>query len=117
MAKRNKMVEGMVIGAVVGAAISLIDKETREQFLHTSKRVSKKALDVMKNPQGYTELVKDQFNAVRTTVEQVAEDVRIVTSKVNEIVETTPEIVEAVKETKDVITNKTKGLRDDNIER
>jgi gas vesicle protein len=117
MAKRNKMVEGMVIGAAIGAAISLLDKETREQFLHTSKRVSKKAVEVMKNPQRYTDLVKDQFNTVRTTVEQVAEDVRIVTSKVNEIVETTPEIVEAVKETKDVIANKTEGMRDDNIER
>ncbi|MEH7226219.1 YtxH domain-containing protein [Bacillus sp. JJ1566] len=117
MAKRNKMVEGMVIGAVLGAAISLFDKETREQFLHTSKRVSRKAADVMKNPQGYTELVKERFNAVRTTVEQVAEDVRIVTSKVNEIVETTPAIVEAVKETKDAISNNSEGMRDDNIER
>lgn len=117
MAKRNKMVEGMVIGAVLGAAISLFDKETREQFLHTSKRVSKKCVDVMKNPQGYTEMVKDQFNTIRTTALQVAEDVRIVTSKVNEIVETTPEIVDAVKETKDAISNKTDGMRDDNIER
>ncbi|WP_010677803.1 YtxH domain-containing protein [Bacillus timonensis] len=117
MAKRNKMVEGMVIGAVLGAAISLVDKETREQFLHTSKRVGKKCVDVMKNPQGYTELVKDQFNVVRSTIEQVAEDVRIVTSKVNEIVETTPEIVETVKETKNTISNKMEVIRDDNIER
>ncbi len=117
MAKRNKMVEGMFIGAVLGAAISLFDKETREQFLHTSKRVSRKAADVMKNPQGYTELVKDRLNTVLTTTRQVAEDVRIVTSKVTDIVETTPEIVEAVKETKDAISNKTEGMRDDNIER
>jgi gas vesicle protein len=117
MTKRNKMVEGMLIGAVIGAAISLFDKETRESFLHTSKRVSKKTVDVLRNPQGYTELVKDQFNTVRTTIEQVAEDVRIVTSKVNEIVETTPELVDAVKDTKDAIIHKTEVIRDDNIER
>ncbi|MFS0862561.1 YtxH domain-containing protein [Fredinandcohnia sp. 179-A 10B2 NHS] len=118
MSNQNKMVKSMLIGAAIGAAISLFDKETRESFLHTSKRVGKKTVDILKNPGVYTDLVKDQFNTVRTTVEQVAEDVRFVTTKVNEIAETTPEIVELVKETKDVFaTNKSDLVREDNIER
>ncbi|MFT4413865.1 YtxH domain-containing protein [Fredinandcohnia humi] len=117
MSKRNKMIESMVIGALIGAAVSLFDKDTRESFIHTSKRVGKKTAQVLKDPGAYSQLVKDQFNAVRTTVEQVAEDVRFVTTKVNELAEATPEIADLVKETKDVFTNKSEGIREDNLER
>ncbi|MCH1624246.1 YtxH domain-containing protein [Fredinandcohnia quinoae] len=117
MSNRNKMVESMLIGAVIGAAVSLFDKETRETFVHNSKRVGQKTVDVLKHPGVYTNRLKEQFNTIRTTVEQVTEDVRFVTGKVNELTETTPQIIDILKDTKDALSHKSEVGREDNIER
>lgn len=37
MGKRNKLVEGIVIGAIIGGAVSLFDKETRSSVIQGSK--------------------------------------------------------------------------------
>lgn len=117
MSKQNKMVQSMLIGAVIGAAVSLFDKETRETFVHNSKCVGQKTVDVIKHPGKYTNRLKDQYNAIRTTVEQVSEDVRFVTGKVNELTEATPQIVDILKDTKEAFSHNSQMGREDNIER
>ncbi|MCA1032605.1 YtxH domain-containing protein [Bacillus timonensis] len=114
--KRNKMLEGMMFGAIVGAAVALFDKETRETVIHNSKSCGKKAIDVMKNPEVVTEKIKHNINTVRTTIEEVTEDVKFLASKVSEINETTPKMVEMLKETKQTFSTKRELEEDKEIE-
>ncbi|MFC4319916.1 YtxH domain-containing protein [Litchfieldia salsa] len=105
MAKNNKMAQSMIIGALVGGAISLLDRDTREQFVCSTKRVSEKTVDLIKNPQHAVSTVRDNINQVKTTVEQVSNDLRFLSGKVNELNETTPEMLNMLKDTQDAFRN------------
>ncbi|WP_078382134.1 YtxH domain-containing protein [Sutcliffiella halmapala] len=104
MEKRNKMFEGMLIGALVGAAISLLDKETRTNFIHNGKQVGGKIKYVVQHPQEITDAVRQQIQNVKTTVDDVSRDMDYLRVKINELRETTPQVLEIVQDTKEVIT-------------
>lgn len=104
MANRNKMLEGMIIGAAIGAAVSLFDRETREQFIHNTKKISKKTVEVIKHPQEITNTLKENIHQVRTTFEDISDDVKFIVGKVSELNETTPEMLSMVKETQEAFT-------------
>lgn len=103
MEKRNKMLEGMLIGALVGAAISLLDKETRTNFIHNGKRVGGKIKYVVEHPQEITNAVREQIQSVKTTVDDVSRDMDYLRGKINELKETTPQVLEIIQDTKEVI--------------
>ena len=104
MANRNKMLEGMLFGAVIGAAVSLFDKETRETAIKNGKLISGKTIDVLKNPEVVTGKIRNNIRAIRTTIDEVTEDIKFFSLKVNELNEKTPEMVEMVKETKEAFS-------------
>ncbi|WP_078549908.1 YtxH domain-containing protein [Litchfieldia alkalitelluris] len=102
---RNKMVEGMLLGAVVGAAISLFDRETREQVVNGTIKAGEKAAHLIKHPGQVASEMKENIHQVRTTLEQVSEDIRFITGKVSELNRTTPEMINMIKDTQDVFTS------------
>ncbi|TYR79192.1 YtxH domain-containing protein [Priestia megaterium] len=104
--RKNKLIDGIVIGALVGAAISLFDKETRQSVVRGSKAVKDKTVTMIQNPSIVTEALKEKYEAVRTTIEQVSEDVTFVAGKVEQLKETTPEVVKAVKNTQQAFSPK-----------
>lgn len=103
MGNRNKLVDGMLIGALIGGAISLLDKNTRTTVIHNGKCVGGKLKYAIQHPQEIADSVRNQIESVRTTVEDVSKDIDYLRSKVIELKETTPQMLEIVSETKDVI--------------
>src|SRR6478752_953005 len=83
MGKRNKLVEGIVIGAIIGGAVSLFDKETRSSVIQGSKKLKDKTTTLIQHPELVTDTVKEKYETIRTTIEQVSEDVSFVAGKVN----------------------------------
>ncbi|AST90010.1 MULTISPECIES: YtxH domain-containing protein [Sutcliffiella] len=106
MSNRNKLLEGMLIGAVVGAAISLLDRETRETVIHNSKRYGQKMKYVIQHPDEVTQSVRDKFHNIKEAVEDVSDDLEYLKGKMDELKETTPKIVEIVKDTSEVISKR-----------
>jgi gas vesicle protein len=104
MGKRNKLVDGMLIGALVGAAISLLDKETRTTVIHNGKRVGGKLKYAVQHPQEIADAVRNQIDTVKTAVDDVSRDIDYLRTKVSELKEATPQVLEIVNETKEVIT-------------
>jgi gas vesicle protein len=102
MAGTGKFWRGVFIGALVGGALSLFDKPTREAVASNCKRAAKKAADIVTNPKEVAEKVKIKTEQVRQTIEQVSDDLHFIKEKVEEFAEATPEVVNFVKETKDV---------------
>lgn len=106
MGKRNKLVEGIVIGAIIGGAVSLFDKETRSSVIQGSKKLKDKTTTLIKHPELVTDTVKEKYETIRTTIEQVSEDVSFVAGKVEKLKETTPQVMEIVNDTKEAFVEK-----------
>jgi gas vesicle protein len=106
MGKRNKLVEGIVIGAIIGGAVSLFDKETRSSVIQGSKKLKDKTTTLIQHPELVTDTVKEKYETIRTTIEQVSEDVSFVAGKVEKLKETTPQVMEIVNDTKEVFVEK-----------
>ena len=106
MGKRNKLVEGIVIGAIIGGAVSLFDKETRSSVIHGSKKLKDKTTTLIQHPELVTDTVKEKYETIRTTIEQVSEDVSFVAGKVEKLKETTPQVMEIVNDTKEAFVEK-----------
>ncbi|MGF9892839.1 YtxH domain-containing protein [Priestia megaterium] len=106
MGKRNKLVEGIVIGAIIGGAVSLFDKETRSSVLQGSKKLKDKTTTLIQHPELVTDTVKEKYETIRTTIQQVSEDVSFVAGKVEKLKETTPQVMEIVNDTKEAFVEK-----------
>ncbi|MDM8147010.1 YtxH domain-containing protein [Priestia megaterium] len=106
MGKRNKLVEGIVIGAIIGGVVSLFDKETRSSVIQGSKKLKDKTTTLIQHPELVTDTVKEKYETIRTTIEQVSEDVSFVAGKVEKLKETTPQVMEIVNDTKEAFVEK-----------
>ena len=106
MGKRNKLVEGIVIGAIIGGAVSLFDKETRSSVIQGSKKLKDKTTTLIQHPELVTDTVKEKYETIRTTIEQFSEDVSFVAGKVEKLKETTPQVMEIVNDTKEAFVEK-----------
>lgn len=106
MAKENKLLTGILVGALVGAAVSLFDKQTRQDVIASSQKVSSKMKEYIEQPSTFTKEVKQKIDDVKDTVHEVSEDLAFLNDKVNELKETTPQVVKMIQETRDRFQSK-----------
>ncbi|MBT2727564.1 YtxH domain-containing protein [Bacillus sp. ISL-75] len=104
MTKKNQFWRGVLLGALAGGAISLLDKQTREVMKENVQKTTTKVTYIMKNPGEITDKVKETAEKLKTTVKQVSEDISYITDKVEELREITPQVTDIIKETKDTFT-------------
>lgn len=102
MSHSNKFLKGIVIGALVGGAISLLDKQTRQTVMANCRRQREKLVSVVKNPENVVNQLRDTTGKIKSSVNQVTEDIIFITEKVNELTELTPQVSNLVKETQNV---------------
>ncbi|WLR51229.1 hypothetical protein LC040_19035 [Bacillus tianshenii] len=98
--KRNKMWQGVFIGAIVGAAVTMFDRDTRENTMNCFKKNCSSTWDVLKNPAETAEKVSQGASKFQQRAKVVADDTVFILQKLREIVETAPEVVDAAKKTK-----------------
>ncbi|MBM7704317.1 YtxH domain-containing protein [Metabacillus iocasae] len=106
MAKKSRLVDGILIGALVGAAVSMLHRETREHTIERGKKLKDKTMFAFQNPDVVTATLKEKYEDVRTTIEQVSEDVAFLAGKVEQLKEVTPPVMEIVQDTKEAFTTK-----------
>ncbi|MCM3442652.1 YtxH domain-containing protein [Metabacillus halosaccharovorans] len=101
MTNGNKLVRGMLVGAIVGAVVSLLDKKTRDDVITTSKNISSKIKGYVEDPTVLTNEVRETIDSVKDTVQEVSEDITFINEKVKELKETTPQVMSLIQETKE----------------
>ncbi|WP_442598072.1 YtxH domain-containing protein [Neobacillus sp. D3-1R] len=101
MGNTNKFWKGMVAGAVAGAALSLLDRETRQAVGEKCSKASKSISYVLTHPKEIATNIKEKTNEWKSTVQQMNEDFTYIMDKIEEVRELTPEVTEMVKETKE----------------
>lgn len=105
MGNSSKFMKGIMLGAIVGGMLSLLDKNTRQSVFQNCRERKDKIVHLMKNPNIVVEQVKETTGKMKTTFEQVNEDVTFITEKVKELKEVTPQVVEIVQETKETFSS------------
>lgn len=102
MGEARNFWKGIILGALAGGAISLLDKPTRNAVASNCKKATKSVAHMIQNPGEVVDKVKTTSEQVRQTIEQVSDDIFFIKEKVEELTEATPYVVNVVKETKDV---------------
>ncbi|WHY01680.1 YtxH domain-containing protein [Neobacillus sp. DY30] len=110
---KNLFLKGMFYGALVGGALSLLDKKTRQDMKVNVKKAYEQVSYAVRHPEEITENVKEAAEKIRNAIEQVSEDISYITDKVDEIRELTPQVKEALKETKSTFTELGDSLSED----
>jgi gas vesicle protein len=105
MEKKNQLWKGMLLGAIAGGALSLLDKETREIVKENVQSAARKVTYVVRNPREVVSKVKETAGRLMDTVEQVSEDISFITEKVDELRELTPQVTGILKETKEAFVS------------
>lgn len=96
-------------GAIVGGAISLLNGETRKAVIHNIQKGYKGVSYAVKHPNETLDQVKETSQKLRSTIQQVGDDIAFIKEKVNELQEVTPSVVSIIKETKETFFDKEKN--------
>jgi gas vesicle protein len=104
MGEMNNFWKGILLGALAGGALSLLDTPTRKAVSKNVRMAGTQVGHVLREPSIIVNKVKETATQVRETVEQVSEDVNFIKEKVEEITEVTPQVMDMVKETKDAFS-------------
>ncbi|GEK34648.1 YtxH domain-containing protein [Kurthia sibirica] len=101
----NKLVLGMVVGAAVGAGISLLNKETREK---TARQVTNVKTDIQyyMNTKGEVkENVGGKLSTVKGLVANIMENKEYYLEKISELKSLTPAVTAMLADTKQSFAN------------
>ncbi len=101
----NKLVTGITLGAVAGAALSMLDRRTRGT---TVKKVKHFVVDVQyfaNNTDELVEIIKTKTNTVQSMYKTFMHDKDFYLEKIEEIQKLTPQVKDIVVETKEVFTS------------
>lgn len=100
--KKSRLLQGILLGALAGAAISMLDRNTREKTIECAKKGYRNAREVIENPEHIISQVKETSDKIRTTIETITEDVAFITNQVEVLKEIPPQVKATVKETKEI---------------
>ncbi|MGD6817822.1 hypothetical protein [Metabacillus sp. 84] len=108
MGDKSVLLRNVAIGAAAGFVLSMFHKPTRESLVEEAKEIGEKAGYYYRNPSLLSEDLKDKLNDAKFVVQNVTDDLKFVNQKVNELKETTPVILDVIKEAKErIISSKT----------
>lgn len=102
---KNRLWQGILLGALAGAAISLLDKNTRKTVVESSKKCTGSVRSFMKNPGEFLDSMKDTSERIRHTIKQISEDVAFITQKVEDMKDVPSQVASVLKETKEAFTS------------
>lgn len=97
----NKLLSGVVCGAVIGGALTMLDKRTRDAVIHKSRYIGNQIQYYSKNRQELKSTLEDQATKWKSLYEQFASDATYISQKVNEVKEITPQVKTLLTDTKE----------------
>lgn len=89
MSEHNKLVRGMLIGAFTGAALSMLDRETRKSTVKCVRQCSQQLWSYTKNPTEMIENMTGTISNAKNKIEGITEDIIYIVDKLNQVQDTT----------------------------
>ena len=100
----SKFGKFIIVGALVGATVSLFDRSTRVQLTKTTKNVASELSFYSKNPDVLKFKLQEKKEKIQTLYEQLAGDASYIKAQVEELKTLTPQVKDLVMDTKDTFT-------------
>ncbi|MCA1060043.1 YtxH domain-containing protein [Rossellomorea aquimaris] len=113
----NKFFKGVMLGAVAGGLLSLLDRTTRQEVGSTLKNSGNYISAYSKNPQRLVDTSREVYEKLRTTADQVSRDIHFISEKVDEIKGMTPQVKEIIEETKETFEDSSEAYKETFSER
>ncbi|PLS14729.1 hypothetical protein CVD28_26510 [Bacillus sp. M6-12] len=101
---KSRFMQWMLYGAMAGAAISLLDRNTRQSMMQGSRNTARGIQMAVRHPNSILNQLREATSTLRSTIEQVSDDVVFIAEQINEVKDITPQMAAVVKETKDAFT-------------
>lgn len=108
----NKFFKGVMLGAVAGGLLSLLDRTTRQEVGSTLKNSGNYISAYSKNPQRLVDTSREVYEKLRTTADQVSRDIHFISEKVDEIKGMTPQVKEIIEETKETFEDSSEAYKE-----
>lgn len=102
--RKNKFGTYVLLGALLGGAVSLFDKRTREEVVNQSKNIASSIRFYSGNPAVLRTKVQEKAEKYQSIYEQISDDATYIKEKVDELKQLTPQVKDIVTETKDTFT-------------
>lgn len=97
---QSKLLASIVVGATVGAALSMLDRTTREKTIASTKKMKEAISYYATNREELQVLVEEKVLATKVLCESVSENVNSIIDKVDEFKELPSTIEGMINDTK-----------------
>ncbi|ASB87569.1 hypothetical protein OZL92_21445 [Bacillus sonorensis] len=101
------VLRNILLGASVGAALSLLHKPTREACGAKLSACKNKIKLYRSNPGLLTGCVKEKMEEAKKLSASLSDDLNFLNQQIKELKETTPKVIELIEETREHFSKKT----------
>ncbi|KQU63057.1 hypothetical protein FZC83_06680 [Rossellomorea marisflavi] len=109
---KSKFFQGVLLGAVAGGLLSLLDKTTRREVGASLKNGSSYISTYAKDPKQLVEASKEVYEKLSVTADQVTRDFRFISEKVDELKGMTPQVKDLIEETKETFEDSSEAYKE-----
>lgn len=100
----NKFLKGILCGAVVGGALTMLDRKTRDSVMNKTRYIRNEIQYYSKNREELKTNIEHQITKWKSVYDQFSSDAMYLTEKVNEAKEITPQVKTLLTYTKDAFS-------------
>ena len=101
---KSKFIPAVLLGALAGAAISMLDKSTREHTIETSKKIKDTVTYYAQNRDELVQLVETKVDQAQSVYASTQENISSLMTKVEDVKALPETIMSLVTETKDAFS-------------
>lgn len=101
------VLRNILLGASVGAVMSLLHKPTREACGEKLSACKSKIKLYRSNPNLLTDCIKEKIEETKKLSASVTDDLNFLNQQIRELKETTPKVIELIEETRERFSKKT----------
>lgn len=85
--ENNKFLKGVLYGAMIGGAVTLLDKEVRKEVCDKGKVWFGELKETITNPSETVQQIQDQVQSFKKNIRQINEDMQFLAEKAVEMKE------------------------------
>ncbi|KJR70718.1 hypothetical protein [Bacillus velezensis] len=101
MKQTRIMAKAILIGAAAGGALSLLHKPTREGCFRNMDACRRRAAFYRKHPEALKQQASAKLDQVKIIANTVSKDLSFLNGQITKLKQTTPQIIDLLKETKE----------------
>ena len=101
---KSKLIPAVLLGALVGAAISMLDKNTRQHTMETSKKIKDTVTYYAQNRDELVQLVETKVDQAQSVYASTQENLSSFMTKVEDVKALPETIMSLVTETKEAFS-------------